>query len=549
MMFSLSSISQIDQCGTMGNLKLMIQKDPSLKLKMDSIEFQTQEIIKSRRTEQINYQDKNLSNSDKAQGIQSLCGDDNIYFATIAAPTTVGQITSPNPDCTYGGEYVTVTGLVAGRTYRVSLCGANNFDTQLTIYPQGGGNAVAHNDDWCGTQSEIYFTPIVSGNYDLLVDAYDCADNTLCANMAVELWYIPRPKIIIPVVVHVIHFGEAIGTGRNISTAQINSQISVLNADFRRLNADFSAIPAAFRGTSADPLIEFCLAQQDEFGNPTTGILRYTASNPQVTVDDIEVSIKPSTIWDRNKYLNLWTVDFGAPDESLLGFAQFPGGPANTDGVVIKYTAFGNVGILDAPYNLGRTATHEVGHWLNLKHIWGDDTGCSGTDLVSDTPNQSVASSGFPAFPLTDECSVNYPGINFYNYMDYSNDAATSMFTYGQWVRMDATLFGPRISLQTSQGCMSPDGIDENFNSNDYLIYPNPTTGKISIKTNSISSKNINVSIYSVVGQQIWKNNDNDIINGNLTIDLTGNLSGVYFVEITTNGKHSVQKIILNSPN
>ena len=138
---------------------------------------------------------------------------------------------------------------------------------------------------------------------------------------------------------------------------------------------------------------------------------------------------------------------------------------------------------------------------------------------------------------------------DFYNYMDYSNDAATSMFTYGQWVRMDATLFGPRISLQTSQGCMSPDGIDENFNSNDYLIYPNPTTGKISIKTNSISSKNINVSIYSVVGQQIWKNNDNDIINGNLTIDLTGNLSGVYFVEITTNGKHSVQKIILNSPN
>lgn len=546
------TISQNEQCGTMENLKLMMQKDPSLKSKMEAIELQTQEIIKNRKTEQINYQDKNLSNSidaNKAQGIQSLCGYNNISFTTIAAPTTVGQIVSPNPNCTYGGEYVTVTGLVAGRTYRVSLCGANNFDTQLTIYPQGGGNAVAHNDDWCAPQSEIYFTPIVSGNYDLLVDAYNCATNTLCANMAVELWNLPRPKITIPVVVHVIHFGEAIGTGRNISNAQINSQISVLNADFRRLNGDISAIPAAFRGTSADPLIEFCLAQQDEFGNPTTGILRYISTNPQVTVNDMDVSIKPSTIWDRNKYLNLWTVDFGAPNASLLGYAQFPGGAANTDGVVVKYTAFGSTGNVAPPYNLGRTTTHEVGHWLNLRHIWGDDTDCSGTDFVSDTPNQEVESSGVPTFPVTDACSVNYPGINFYNYMDYSNDAVTSMFTYGQWARMDAALFGARVSLQTSQGCISTVGINEYINSNEYLIYPNPTTGKITIKTNSISHKNINVSVYSVVGQKIWENKDNEISSGNLNVDLTGNLNGVYFVEIIIDGKHSMKKIILNTQN
>jgi len=273
--FFLNTFAQSERCGTMENLKLMLAKDPALRIKLDEIEKQTQELIKKRRTDTQNYNPyKETANqqTNNTQGVLSLCGYDNTSFTVIPAPTTLNQTVSPSPNCTYGGEYVRVTNIVAGRTYRISLCGANNFDTQLTVYPQGGGPAVAHNDDWCGSQSEIYFTPMSNGNYDLLVDAYNCTSNTLCATMAVVLVNIPRPKITIPVVVHVIHFGEPIGTGRNISIAQINSQIAVLNSDFRRLNADINSVPAAFKGASADPLVEFCLAQQDEFGNPTTGI-------------------------------------------------------------------------------------------------------------------------------------------------------------------------------------------------------------------------------------------------------------------------------------
>lgn len=547
----LNTFAQNEPCGTMENLKLMVEKDPSLKSKMIALELQTQELIKKRKTEQINFTPvkENISNSlNKTQGIQSLCGYNNTSFTTIAAPTVVNQIVSPSPNCTYGGEYVRVTGLVAGRTYRVSLCGVNNFDTQLTIYPQGGGTAAAHNDDWCTPQSEIYFTPMVSGNYDLLVDAYNCTSNTLCANMAVELWNIPRPKITIPVVVHVIHFGEPIGTGRNISNAQVLSQIAVLNTDFRRFNADINSVPAAFRGTSADPLIEFCLAQQDEFGNPTTGILRYISNTPQLNMNDMNVSVKPATIWDRNKYLNLWTVDFGAPNASLLGFAQFPGGAANTDGVCVRYTAFGNTGNVVAPFHLGRTTTHEVGHWLDLKHIWGDDTDCSGTDLVSDTPNQEIASSGAPTFPFLDACAVNYPGINFYNYMDYSNDAITSMFTYGQWARMDAALFGPRISLQSSPGCsISTIGIKENSLNSLFYISPNPSSGVFNLKSDlSLVNKSFSVSVTNIIGQSLFEFSSNKINQNGLEINLSGLENGVYFAKITYDNQIVIKKLILS---
>ncbi len=554
--FFLNTYSQNEQCGTMENVKLMLEKDPSLKLKIDKLENQTQVIIKKRGTGLSNYNPSKVVSNDKAnktQGVLSLCGYDNTLFTSISAPTTVGQKVSPSPNCTYGGEFVTVTNLVGGRTYRISLCGANNFDTQLTIYPQGGGSAAAYNDDWCGAQSEIYFTPIASGNYDLLVDEYGCINNNLCAVLEVELLNIPRPKITIPVVVHVIHYGEAIGTGRNISNAQILSQIAVLNADFRRLNSDIYSVPAAFRGTSVDPLIEFCLAQQDEFGNPTTGIKRYVSSTPQVTRNDMDLSIKPSTIWDRNKYLNLWTVDFGAPNASLLGYAQFPGDPYPgdtpfTDGVVIKYTAFGNTGNVAAPYDLGRTTTHEVGHWLDLKHIWGDDTDCSGSDLVSDTPNQEIASGGSPNFPFTDACAVNYPGIMFYNYMDYSNDETTSMFTYGQFARMDAALFGPRLSLQTSQGCSpSTIGIKEYYDNNVFSIYPNPTLGNITLKLNFKLQTDLIISVYSVLGEKVYESKQDLITDDNINIDLTGKSNGVYFVNISFNGKNAMKKVILNN--
>jgi hypothetical protein len=138
----------------------------------------------------------------------------------------------------------------------------------------------------------------------------------------------------------------------------------------------------------------------------------------------------------------------------LLGYAQFPGGPAATDGVVILNTAFGSVGTAAAPYNLGRTATHEIGHWLNLRHIWGDTEDCSGSDFVDDTPNAQQPNYGKPTFPHV-SCNNAPNGDMFMNYMDYVDDDAMVMFTKGQIARMQATLAGPRNSLLATSAALT----------------------------------------------------------------------------------------------
>jgi hypothetical protein len=132
--------------------------------------------------------------------------------------------------------------------------------------------------------------------------------------------------------------------------------------------------------------------------------------------------------------------------DGLLGYAQFPGGPSKTDGVVILYTAFGTKGVAAAPFNLGRTATHEIGHWLNLRHIWGDRTDCTGSDGVSDTPRAQMPNTGRPTFPRI-SCDNGPNGDMFMNYMDYVDDAAMFMFTSGQATRMNACLAGSRKEL------------------------------------------------------------------------------------------------------
>jgi len=544
---------QTFKCGTMEVLTEKIKIDPSLKNKMDVIEKQTQDWLKNNPQSRIKNQTEysptvaklSVQKNNNTFSVASLCGYDNTFFTAINAPTVLNQSVSPSPNCTYGGEYVRINNLIAGRIYRISTCGLNTFDTQLTIYTAGGSQAVAHNDDWCNSQSEILFNPQISGNYDILIDEYDCLSNSLCSSLEVELWYVPRPVITIPVVVHVIHYGESIGTGRNISSAQIQSQVNSLNADFRRLNSDINNVPAAFKGVSDDALLQFCLAQQDEFGNPTTGIKRYIASNPQVTKNDMETSIKPATIWDRDKYLNLWTVDFAASENGLVGYAQFPGGAATTDGVVLRYNAFGTVGNVISPYHLGRPTTHEVGHWLNLHHVWGNDGGaCTGDDFISDTPNQSDMQFGCPIFPLTDACSPNYPGVMFMNFMDYTDDACKQMFTVGQASRIDATLYGTRISLQSSSGCLpSTVNINENDFNETISIYPNPTSGMFNIKLNSLYQNYSTISIINAVGQKIISIPNADSLT---IIDLSTQPNGIYLIQINSNTEAFNKKIILN---
>jgi hypothetical protein len=264
----------------------------------------------------------------------------------------------------------------------------------------------------------------------------------------------------IPVVVHVLYHTDQ----ENIDDGQIESQIAALNRDYRLQNADRSSIPNPFRPFAADTLIEFGLAVRDPHGNPTTGITRtrtskavfpYNAADQQAT-RKLDAMVKfdgfGKSAWPSDSYLNLWTCSISG---GLLGYAQFPGGAPATDGVVILNTAFGSNGIAAAPYNLGRTAVHEVGHWLNLLHIWGDDGGgCTRSDNVDDTPNQADSNGSnvrITNFPHV-TCNNGPNGDMFMNYMDYVDDDTMFMFTAGQLKRMNATLAGPRASLASSTG-------------------------------------------------------------------------------------------------
>ena len=246
--------------------------------------------------------------------------------------------------------------------------------------------------------------------------------------------------ISIPVVFHVVY--DVLS--KNVSEAQILSQLAVLNRDFRRLNSDKNN-----KWPQADDVeIEFCMAVVDPSGIPTNGITRTNTLRKNFgTNDDVKrASTGGKDGWPADQYLNIWVCDIAGP---VLGYAQFPGGPASTDGVVIDFQAFGTMGTAKTPFNLGRTATHEVGHWLNLKHIWGDGD-CSADDLVQDTPN-----SAGPNFKCS-EGKISCGSEDMVaNYMDYSDDACMNLFTTGQKARMRA-LFAPggfRHTLLQSQTC------------------------------------------------------------------------------------------------
>jgi hypothetical protein len=193
-----------------------------------------------------------------------------------------------------------------------------------------------------------------------------------------------RNVITIPVVVHIVYNNST----ENISEAQVLSQMDVLNDDFRRLNADAdNTWPQA-----ADIEVEFCLATVDPNGNATNGITRTPTSVSAFGTNDAVkfTSQGGKDAWPAGDYLNMWVCDISG---GILGYAQFPGGPANTDGVVMDYQYFGTIGTATAPFDLGRTTTHEVGHWLNLRHIWGDGP-CSQDDFVSDTPTSDAPNYG-----------------------------------------------------------------------------------------------------------------------------------------------------------
>lgn len=237
--------------------------------------------------------------------------------------------------------------------------------------------------------------------------------------------------VTVNVVVNVVYKTAA----QNVSDAQITKQIATLNKDFGATNSDKSKVPAPWKGLVTDSRVRFKLHK----------VTRTQTTKSSFTHDDGVKKASTGGIapLSPEKYLNLWVC---ALSGGLLGYAQFPGGPKATDGVVINYRAFGTGGTAETPFNKGRTATHEVGHYFNLRHIWADTEDCSGSDFVPDTPNCAGPNYGTPKFPKV-SCNNGPNGDMFMNYMDYVDDAAMFMFTTQQVLRMRTVLEGPRKGL------------------------------------------------------------------------------------------------------
>jgi hypothetical protein len=241
---------------------------------------------------------------------------------------------------------------------------------------------------------------------------------------------VPR-LVTVEVVVNVVYQTSQ----QNVSDSQIKSQIAVLNRDFAAKNPDREKVPAPWQGLATDSRLRFKLAK----------VVRKKTTRSSFSTDDgvKRASAGGVAPFEPKTHLNLWVC---ALADGVLGYAQFPGGPTATDGVVVDTHAFGTKGTAQAPFHLGRTATHEVGHYFNLRHIWGDTEDCSGSDFVADTPNAAGPNFGTPTFPSV-SCSNGPNGDMFMNYMDYVDDVAMFLFTTQQVSRIRTALEESRPGL------------------------------------------------------------------------------------------------------
>lgn len=336
--------------------------------------------------------------------------------------------------------------------------------------------------------------------------------------------------IVIPVVVHVIYKNET----ENISDAQIFSQIEALNKDMRMLNADTTIVKSYFSRT--DTKIEFCLARVAPDSSWTNGITRTFTTFDDVGLSNRYYQIKPS--WGNDDYLNIWVCDFGG---NVAGQAYPPGSPADRDGLVIDYTNFGTIGTVISPYNLGRTVTHEIGHWLNLVHIWGTNDvnpNCSNDDGVADTPNQST---------IYTKCERSVSSCSSEdmttNYMGYVFDRCMANFTDGQKTRMRTSLLTSRAAiLQSDKGCNAV-GIKKEQIKETYSLYPNPSNGKFFLQLISKPS-NYHFELVDLTGKAV----PFQVISlgDQFQFELNNTNSGIYFLKIKTEKTQQVKKLILN---
>lgn len=367
--------------------------------------------------------------------------------------------------------------------------------------------------------------------------------------------------LIIPVVVHIIHKDKAIGENENISDERVFSQITVLNQDYLRIinTPGYNNNPIG-----ANVGIEFKLAIVDPKGNPTNGIDRISLKNYIWDTDNVEKILKPKTQWDPNKYFNIWVCEFDDSGDlkNTLGYAQFPSGSkldglenldgiAATDGVILDWRAFGSsnnkTDIYYSGYNKGRTLTHEIGHALGLRHIWGDNSLCtvdatdSKNDYCLDTP--AAAAPNYSCITIEDSCP-NEPGNDMTeNYMDYCNDTCFNTFTLDQKARILAVLKNSprRASLTTSEVWKTPQKVNI---AEGIQLYPNPAINELNIKFSDSNRVATSYKIFNNVGLLIRK----DVIDSKTEFQInTSNLiSNTYILEVKTNKGTAKFKFIVS---
>lgn len=338
--------------------------------------------------------------------------------------------------------------------------------------------------------------------------------------------------IIIPVVVHVVYNNAE----QNISNDQVRSQIQVLNEDYRKKNKDAAFIPAAFRELAADVRLEFRLATIDPYGFTTNGITRKSTAVTGFAQDD---KIKSAALggddsWNRDQYLNLWVGNLAG---GVMGYSSLPGCAAEKDGVVISYKAFGTTPNVAAPFNRGRTAVHEIGHWLGLRHIWGD-ADC-GDDKIDDTPPQAGPTRGCPSGVVA-TCSSGAAGNMYMNFMDFTNDECTNMFTLGQASRM-RQLFNAgeaRAALLSSDKARGAEEYLYQGQAAKTTLYPNPAADIIKLTLASAGTDRI--IIYNSFGQIAKQLSVSD---QQMDISVKDLKSGMYFISL---GGKEVLKFIKN---
>ncbi len=349
-----------------------------------------------------------------------------------------------------------------------------------------------------------------------------------------------RSTVVIPVVVHVVWKRPE----EQVEDEQIQAQIAVLNRDFRSKNAEIPNVPAVFRAAIADVEIEFCLASRDPQGNPTKGITRTRTSVDQF--NNIRAICYGNSgghdAWNPDHYLNIWVGNLGG---AFLGEASFPGvGPATEDGVRLDYRAFGVRSAVNNPrYNLGRTATHEIGHYFNLLHPWGRgiDPSCNDDDEVSDTPRQSST--------FRNECPV-HPQVfcgtasMFMNFMNFTDDACMGMFTRGQKARMMAALNGPRARLLNSPGCQPPVSVHHPDPPTTFFrLAQNPVGSEIRLEAVAGWPKPCLIRCANAQGQQLWLDRwDGRAAYTRSVIDLP---NGIYFLILQYETNIFSQKIVV----